>query len=88
MKTLKGPSLHLAQFSDEAAPFNSLPTMARWAAETGFKALQIPAWDSRLFDLATAAQSQTYCDDLVGMLAEQGLVISELTTHIFGQLMA
>lgn len=43
MKTLKGPSLHLAQFSDEVAPFDSLPTIARWAAETGFKALQIPA---------------------------------------------
>lgn len=55
MKTLKGPSLHLAQFSDDAAPFNSLPAIADWAAKTGFKALQIPAWDSRLFDLATAA---------------------------------
>jgi sugar phosphate isomerase/epimerase len=88
MKTLKGPSLHLAQFSDDAAPFNSLPAIAQWAAETGFKALQIPAWDSRLFDLATAAESQTYCDELIGMLAEQGLVVSELTTHIFGQLMA
>ncbi len=72
MKTLKGPSLHLAQFSDDAAPFNSLPAIAQWAAQTGFKALQIPAWDSRLFDLATAAESQTYCDELVGMLADHG----------------
>lgn len=88
MKTLKGPSLHLAQFSDETAPFNSLPAIAEWAAQTGFSALQIPAWDRRLFDVATAAESQTYCDDLTGMLAEQGLVVSELTSHIFGQLMA
>ena len=88
MKTLKGPSLHLAQFSDENAPFNSLPAIAEWAAQTGFSALQIPAWDRRLFDVATAAESQTYCDDLTGMLAEQGLVVSELTSHIFGQLMA
>lgn len=88
MKTLKGPSLHLAQFSDDAAPFNDLPAIARWAAETGFSALQIPAWDRRLFDVATAAESQTYCDDLVGMLAEHGLGVSELTSHIFGQLMA
>lgn len=88
MKTLKGPSLHLAQFSDDAAPFNSLPAIAQWAADTGFKALQIPAWDRRLFDLATAAESQTYCDELIGMLADKGLVVSELTTHIFGQLMA
>ncbi|MEZ2402258.1 sugar phosphate isomerase/epimerase family protein, partial [Raoultella planticola] len=88
MKTIKGPSLHLAQFSDGIAPFNSLPTIARWASETGFKALQIPAWDRRLFDVATAAESQAYCDDLTGMLAEHGLVVSELTSHIFGQLMA
>ena len=88
MQTIKGPSLHLAQFADDKAPFNSLEDIARWAAGVGFKALQIPAWDPRLFDVATAAQSQTYCDDITGMLAAHGLVASELTTHIFGQLVA
>lgn len=88
MNTIKGPSLHLAQFSDDIAPFNNLESIARWAAEKGFKALQIPAWDRRLFDVNMAAESQHYCDEIKGMLAEQGLVISELTTHIFGQLMA
>ncbi|KWH45279.1 sugar phosphate isomerase/epimerase family protein [Burkholderia cepacia] len=88
MRTLKGPSLHLAQFADDAAPFDSLPNIARWAAGVGFKALQIPAWDGRLFDVETAADSQAYCDDMKGMLAEHGLEISELTTHIFGQLVA
>ncbi|MCE4052360.1 sugar phosphate isomerase/epimerase family protein [Pseudomonas sp. Au-Pse12] len=88
MKTLKGPSLHLAQFSADNAPFNSLPAMAQWAADLGFKALQIPAWDARLFDVATAAESQDYCDELKGQLAQKGLQISELTSHIFGQLVA
>lgn len=88
MQTIKGPSLHLAQFSDAQAPFDTLPAIARWAAETGFKALQIPAWDERLFDVATAAESQAYCDEVKGTLAEHGLVVSELTTHIFGQLVA
>lgn len=88
MQTIKGPSLHLAQFSDAQAPFDTLPAIARWAAETGFKALQIPAWDERLFDVATAAGSQAYCDEVKGTLAEHGLVVSELTTHIFGQLVA
>ncbi|MBL8356080.1 MAG: sugar phosphate isomerase/epimerase [Delftia acidovorans] len=88
MQTIKGPSLHLAQFADNKAPFNSLEDIARWAAGVGFKGLQIPAWDQRLFDLATAASSQTYCDDVSGMLASHGLVASELTTHIFGQLVA
>jgi sugar phosphate isomerase/epimerase len=84
----QGPSLHLAQFADDKAPFNSLEDIARWAAGVGFKALQIPAWDQRLFNVATAAQSQAYCDDVNGMLASHGLVASELTTHIFGQLVA
>ncbi|MGC5703081.1 sugar phosphate isomerase/epimerase [Pseudomonas sp. NFXW11] len=88
MQTLKGPSLHLAQYSADTAPFNSLPAIGQWAANLGFKALQIPAWDARLFDVATAADSQDYCDDLKGQLAEQGLEISELTSHIFGQLVA
>lgn len=88
MQTIKGPSLHLAQFADNKAPFNSLKDIARWAAGVGFKGLQIPAWDQRLFDVATAASSQTYCDDVNGMLASHGLVASELTTHIFGQLVA
>lgn len=88
MQTIKGPSLHLAQFADNKAPFNSLEDIARWAAGVGFKGLQIPAWDQRLFDVATAASSQTYCDDVNGMLASNGLVASELTTHIFGQLVA
>ncbi|WP_313237941.1 sugar phosphate isomerase/epimerase family protein [Delftia acidovorans] len=88
MQTIKGPSLHLAQFADNKAPFNSLEDIARWAAGVGFKGLQIPAWDQRLFDVATAASSQTYCDDVNGMLASHGLEASELTTHIFGQLVA
>ena len=88
MKTLKGPSLHLAQFSDVAPPFNSLPAIAAWAADRGFKALQIPAWDERLFDVSLAAHSQDYCEEVSGTLAEHGLVISELTTHLFGQLVA
>lgn len=88
MKTLKGPSLHLAQFSTSQAPFDSLAHISKWAAGHGFKALQIPAWDERLFDVAQAAQSQVYCDQIKGTLAEHGLQISELTTHIYGQLVA
>lgn len=88
MRTIQGPSLHLAQFSADQPPFNDLPSIAAWAASQGFKALQIPAWDERLFDVEQAAHSQQYCDDMIAMLAGHGLVISELTTHIFGQLVA
>jgi sugar phosphate isomerase/epimerase len=88
MKTIKGPAIFLAQFAGDDAPFNTLPGMAQWAAGLGFKAIQIPSWDGRLFDLATAAESQTYCDEVAGVAAEYGLEISELSTHLQGQLVA
>jgi sugar phosphate isomerase/epimerase len=86
--TLKGPGIFLAQFASDTAPFNSLETIAAWAAALGYKGVQIPTPDARLFDLTTAAQSQTYCDDIVGMLAKHGLCITELSTHLQGQLVA
>jgi len=88
MRTIKGPALFLAQFADDAAPFNSLPGIARWAAEIGYKGVQLPSWDKRLFDLEKAAQSKTYCDDVKGTLAEAGLELTELSTHLQGQLVA
>jgi sugar phosphate isomerase/epimerase len=86
--TVKGPGIFLAQFASDKPPFNRLETIAAWAASLGYKGIQIPTLDDRLFDLATAAQSQTYCDDLVGMLAEHGLCVTELSTHLQGQLVA
>ncbi|HZV10740.1 MAG TPA: sugar phosphate isomerase/epimerase, partial [Novosphingobium sp.] len=88
MRNLKGPGLFLAQFAGDNAPFNSLSAIADWAAGLGYKGLQIPSWDARLFDLARAAESQTYCDEITGMLAEKGLAITELSTHLQGQLVA
>ena len=88
MITLKGPGIFLAQFAGDTPPFNSLATIAAWAASLGYKGIQIPTTDERLFDLARAAQSQTYCDDLIGLLAGHGLSVTELSTHLQGQLVA
>ncbi|MCV9877990.1 sugar phosphate isomerase/epimerase family protein [Brenneria izbisi] len=88
MKTLKGPGIFLAQYIGEQAPFNTLENLAGWAAGLGFKALQIPCNHPHIFDLATAATSQTYCDEVTGVLAQHGLAISELSTHLEGQLVA
>ncbi|WP_232629535.1 sugar phosphate isomerase/epimerase family protein [Methylobacterium sp. Leaf118] len=88
MRTIKGPSLHLAQFSGDRPLFDTLAALAAWAAERGFAALQIPVWDGRLFDLRTAAESDIYCHEVAGIVAQHGLVISELTTHLLGQLVA
>jgi len=85
---LKGPGLFLAQFASDQTPFNSLESIADWASGLGYKGLQIPSGDLRLFDLDKAASSQTYCDDLAGMLADRGLEVTELSTHIQGQLLA
>lgn len=88
MKTIKGPGIYLAQFAADDAPFNRLDTLAQWVADRGFKGVQIPTWDTRLINLKLAAESQTYCDEIKGTLASKGLEITELASHITGQLVA
>src|ERR1700677_396709 len=88
MKTIKGPAIFLAQFASDDAPFNSLDGMVRWAARLGFKGVQIPSWDRRLFDLERAAESQDYCDEVLGLVDQVGLAVTELSTHLQGQLVA
>jgi sugar phosphate isomerase/epimerase len=88
MKTIKGPAIFLAQFAGDTAPFNTLEGMAQWAARLGFVGIQIPTWDRRLFDLERASESQMYCDDIRAIAAEAGLEITELSTHLQGQLVA
>jgi sugar phosphate isomerase/epimerase len=87
-KTMKGPAIFLAQFAGDAAPFNSWDAITRWAGSLGYKGVQVPTWDARLFDLARAAASKDYCDELVGVAAENGVAITELSTHLQGQLVA
>lgn len=88
MKTLQGPGLFLAQFVGDAAPVNGLPAIAAWAASLAYRGVQVPTWGARLFKLALAAESQTYCDEVAGQLAAQGLVATELSTHLQGQRVA
>ncbi len=88
MKTIKGPAIFLAQFMDDNAPFNSLEGLCKWASDLGYKGIQIPTWETRLINLDKAAESQTYCDELKGKIADYGLEITELSTHLQGQLVA
>jgi len=87
MKTIQGPAIFLAQFLGDAPPFDSLEHLAQWAAGLGYKGLQLPT-APRLFDLEQAAASQQYCDDVVALLARHGLQVTELSTHLQGQLIA
>lgn len=88
MKTIKGPALFLAQFAGDDAPFNSWDSITKWAADCGYKGVQVPSWDGRLIDLAKAAESKDYCDELKGVAAANGIEITELSTHLQGQLVA
>jgi len=85
---MKGPGIFLAQFASDTPPFNSLKSIVKWAADLGYVGVQIPTTDKRLFDLDKAAESQTYCDEIKGICEDVGVQISELSTHLQGQLVA
>ena len=88
MKTIKGPAIFLAQFAGDAAPFNSFDSICKWASDLGYKGVQIPTWDARLIDLNKASDSKDYCDEIKGVAASHGLDVTELSTHLQGQLVA
>ncbi|HAI85318.1 MAG TPA: AP endonuclease, partial [Chitinophagaceae bacterium] len=88
MTTIKGPAIFLAQFASDEAPFNTLDNICRWAASLGFVGVQIPSWDQRFIDLQKAAESKTYADEIKGIVASHGMHITELSTHLQGQLVA
>jgi len=88
MKTIKGPGIFLAQFAADEPPFNSLAGLAGWASGLGFTGVQIPTFDARVFDLERAAGSRSYCEEVQGLLAGHGLAVTELSTHLQGQLLA
>ncbi len=88
MTTIKGPGIFLAQFLGDTAPFNSLKSICEWSKSIGFKGVQLPTWDPRVIDLQKAAESKTYADEVKGIVNEAGLEITELSTHLQGQLVA
>ena len=88
MKTIKGPGLFIAQFASATSPFDRLDTIAEWAAGLGYKGLQLPTGPGSFVDLDIAADSQGYCDEISGTLARHGLAVTELSTHLQGQLVA
>lgn len=88
MTTIKGPAIFLAQFLDDKPPFNNLKNICKWASDLGYKGVQIPTWDARVIDLQKAAESKTYADEIKGIVNECGMEITELSTHLQGQLIA
>ena len=88
MKTIKGPAIFLAQFMGDQPPFDNLKTICKWAASLGYVGVQLPSWDKRCIDLKQAAESKDYCDEIKGIVESCGLQITELASHLQGQLVA
>lgn len=88
MNTIKGPAIFLAQFIADTPPFNTLDGICAWAAGLGYKGVQIPTWESRLIDLRKVAESRDYAEEYKARIASHGLEITELSTHLQGQLVA
>ncbi|WP_250630573.1 sugar phosphate isomerase/epimerase family protein [Rhodoflexus caldus] len=88
MKTIKGPAIFLAQFMGDQAPFNDFKKICEWAASLGYIGVQVPTWDSRCIDLQKAAESKDYAQEVQGIAKEAGVAITELSTHLQGQLVA
>jgi sugar phosphate isomerase/epimerase len=88
IRTIRGPGLFLAQFIGPEPPFDSLDGLAAFASGLGFKGLQIPTFDPGILDIALAAESDAYCDEIRGLLAHHGVQIAELASQRFGHLLA
>lgn len=88
MKTVKGPAIFLAQFVGDEPPFNDLESICKWAADLGYKGVQIPTWETGLIDVKKLAESKTFADDYKGKIEETGVEITELASHLIGQLVA
>jgi len=85
---MKGPGIFLAQFMSDEAPLNQFDTACKWASDLDYEGVQVPTWDARCMDLQKAAESKGYCEELLGTARENGVEISELSTHLQGQLVA
>src|SRR5881628_1047357 len=88
MSRMRGPAVFLAQFLGDQPPFNNLTNIGKWFAQFGYKGVQIPAWDRRVFDLHQAAESQAYCDDYRATLANLGLEPTDVAGYLQGQVLA
>jgi len=87
MTTIKGPGIFVIQYVSDEAPFNTLENIARWAASLGFKGIQIPV-DKRMIDIERAANDKEYANSILQTLLKIGIQLTELSTHLQGQLIA
>ncbi|PLB46087.1 xylose isomerase-like protein [Aspergillus steynii IBT 23096] len=87
LRTIQGPAIFVAQYISDDAPFNSLDGICGWAASLGYKGIQIPL-DTRLIDVERAAHDTDYCASLQAVFRHHGVQLTELSSHLQGQLVA
>jgi len=91
---IQGPAIFLAQFMGEfpAKPqdheLSRLTRMVQWAADLGYRGVQMPTNDASLFDLEQAAHNEAYVAQVLAICHKAGVQITELSTHLQGQLVA
>jgi sugar phosphate isomerase/epimerase len=92
--SIQGPAIFLAQFMGEfpAKPqdheLSRLTRMVQWAADLGYRGVQMPTNDPTLFDLEQAAHNEAYVAQVLAICSKIGVHITELSTHLQGQLVA
>ncbi|MBL8839814.1 MAG: sugar phosphate isomerase/epimerase [Alphaproteobacteria bacterium] len=86
--SMRGPAIMLSQFIGDRPPFDSLDGIVGWAASLGYRGIQLPIHDRRIFDVERAAFDDGYCEAVNATIAGRGIAISELAAHRAGQLLA
>jgi hypothetical protein len=87
MKTIKGPGIFLAQFAGDAAPFNTLEGMAAGRRDWALPGFRFRAGTGGCSILKLAAESQAIATRCLAW-PQAGLAVTELSTHLQGQLVA
>jgi sugar phosphate isomerase/epimerase len=84
---IKGPGILSAQFMTKEPPRDNLENFSTWAADLGFKGLQLMP-EPQVIDLDKGAVSKTYCDEWAGKLKAKGLICTDFHAAIFSQMLA
>ena len=71
MRTIKGPAIFLAQFAGDAAPFDTLDNICKWAADLGYK-IALP------LDAIAGKRGQTLAQMALAWVLRRGRVTSAL----------
>jgi sugar phosphate isomerase/epimerase len=87
VRTIKGPAIFVAQYASDKAPFNTLDGICGWASSLGYKGIQLPI-DPRFIDIERAATDADYCDSLQNVFRKHNIELTELSSHLQGQLVA